>query len=133
MSVIDTATETTVRQIALSPPGDPLQADHPSAIAANPRRDEVYTANANSDTVSVIDTARDGVVATIDVSLTPAAREGAMPDGLTVSPDGKTLYVALGGRERARRRRRRAAPGRAASSRPPGIRSTSTSPPTVGA
>jgi YVTN family beta-propeller protein len=97
VSVIDTATETTVRQIGLSPPGDPLQADHPSAIAANPRRDEVYTANANSDTVSVIDTTRDGVAATIDVSLTPAAREGAMPDGLTVSPDGKTLYVALGG------------------------------------
>ena len=45
----------------------------------------------------MIDTARDGVAATIDISLTPAAREGAMPDGLTVSPDGKTLYVALGG------------------------------------
>ncbi len=56
VSVIDTATETTLRQITLSPASNPLQADHPSAIAANPKRDEVYTANANSDTVSVIDT-----------------------------------------------------------------------------
>ena len=97
VSVIDTATETTLRQITLSPATNPLQADHPSAIAANPKRDEVYTANANSDTVSVIDTRTDGVAATIDVSLTPDAREGAMPDGLTVSPDGKRLYVALAG------------------------------------
>ena len=58
VSVIDTARETTLRQITLSPATNPLQADHPSAIAANPRRDEVYTANANSDTVSVIDTRR---------------------------------------------------------------------------
>ena len=97
VSVIDTATETTLHHITLSPPANPLQADHPSAIAANPRRDEVYTANANSDTVSVIDTRTDRVAATIDVSLTPDAREGAMPDGLAVAPDGKRLYVALAG------------------------------------
>src|SRR5215218_7728286 len=62
-----------------------------------PRRDEVYTANSNSDTVSVINTRTDAAVATIDVSLASGAREGAMPDGLTVSPDGKRLYVALAG------------------------------------
>jgi YVTN family beta-propeller protein len=97
VAVIDTATETTLRHVTLSSMSNPLRADHPSAIAANPRRDEVYTANANSDTVSVIDTRTDGLAATIDVSLTPDAREGAMPDGLTVSPDGKRLYVALAG------------------------------------
>jgi YVTN family beta-propeller protein len=97
VSVIDTASEATVRQITLSPPTNPLQADHPSAIAANPKRDEVYTANANSDTVSVIDTRRDRVAATIDVSLVWNAREGAMPNGLTASPDGTRLYVALSG------------------------------------
>src|SRR5215207_8727728 len=97
VSVIDTAKEATIRQISLSPSTNPLQADHPSAIAANPKRDEVYTANANSDTVSVIDTRRDRVRTTIDVSLVWNAREGAMPNGLTVSPDGKRLYVALGG------------------------------------
>jgi YVTN family beta-propeller protein len=97
VSVIDTAKEATIHQIPLSPASNPLQADHPSAIAANPKRDEVYTANANSDTVSVIDTRTDRVAATIDVSLVWNAREGAMPDGLTVSPDGTRLYVALGG------------------------------------
>jgi YVTN family beta-propeller protein len=97
VSVIDTAKEATIRQISLSPVTDPLRADHPSAIAANPRRDEVYTANANSDTVSVIDTRRDRVAATIDVSLVWNAREGAMPNGLVASPDGTRLYVALGG------------------------------------
>src|SRR5215207_9514477 len=97
VSVIDTTTETALRNVTLSPASDPLQADHPSAIAANPRRDEVYTANSNSDTVSVIDTRSDAVVATIDVSLASGAREGAMPDGMTVSPEGKRLYVALAG------------------------------------
>jgi YVTN family beta-propeller protein len=97
VTVVDTASETAIRQIALSSATKPLQADHPSAIAANPRRDEVYTANSNSDTVSVIDTRTDTAVATIDVSLASGAREGAMPDGLTVSPDGRRLYVALAG------------------------------------
>jgi YVTN family beta-propeller protein len=97
VSVIDTAKEATIRQILLSPSSNPLQADHPAAIAANPKRDEVYTANANSDTVSVIDTRRDRVRTTIDVSLVWNAREGAMPTGLAVSPDGTRLYVALGG------------------------------------
>ena len=41
-----------LKTILLSPADDPLQADHPTAIAANPRNDEIYTANASSDTVS---------------------------------------------------------------------------------
>jgi YVTN family beta-propeller protein len=95
VSVIDTATETKAGDITLSP--DPLQADHPSAIVANPRRDEVYTANANSDTVSVIDTRSDRVSATIDVALVRGGPKGAIPAGLAVAPDGRTLYVAEAG------------------------------------
>ena len=97
VSVIDTTSETKVADIVLSPADQPLQADHPSAVAANPKRDEVYTANANSDTVSVIDTAGDRLAATIDVSLVPGGPKGATPDGLSVSPDGRTLFVALAG------------------------------------
>src|SRR6266498_1176252 len=67
VSVIDTATQARTTDIELSPLDNPAIADHPSAVAANPERDEVYTANANSDTVSVIDTATDTVAATIDV------------------------------------------------------------------
>src|SRR5215211_2554760 len=97
VSVVDTRTETVRRRILLSPPSNPLHADHPNAIATNPRRNEVYTANGNSDTVSVIDTRRDRVVHTMQVGLVRGARTGATPNALTVSPDGKRLYVALGG------------------------------------
>jgi YVTN family beta-propeller protein len=97
VSVIDTALELKTADILLSPPANPLQADHPSGIAANPVRDEVYTANANSDTVSVIDTAGDRLVATIPVGLVPDGPKGSMPEALATSPDGRTLYVALSG------------------------------------
>ncbi|MBA2516477.1 MAG: bifunctional YncE family protein/alkaline phosphatase family protein [Solirubrobacterales bacterium] len=95
VNVIDTTTEEKIAEVALDP--DPLRADHPSAIAENPRRNEVYTANANSDTVSVINTESDQVAATIDVALVPGGPKGANPDGLDVSPDGRTLYVAEAG------------------------------------
>ncbi len=98
VSVINTATETKSSDIQLSPPSDPLLADHPSAIAANPQRDEVYTANAESDTVSVINTRTDTVANTIDVSLVRGPK-GATPDGLAVSADGSRLYVALAGED----------------------------------
>src|SRR4029450_2944503 len=92
-----TRTATVRRRILLSPPTRPQLADHPNAIAANPRRNEVYTANGNSDTVSVIDTKRDRVQRTISVALARGARPGSMPNGLAVAPNGKRLYVALGG------------------------------------
>src|SRR5262245_10140256 len=94
VAVIGTGSQTVVRNIQLSPSSDPLEADHPSGITANPVRPEVYTANANSDTVSVIDTRTDRLAATIDVGLVPRGPKGSMPEGLTVSPDGTTLYAA---------------------------------------
>jgi YVTN family beta-propeller protein len=96
VSIVDTATERKVADVALSPPEDPARADHPSAVAANPVRDEAYTANASSDTVSVIDPRAGRLLATIDVALVRGPK-GAMPMGLAVAPDGRTLYVAEGG------------------------------------
>jgi YVTN family beta-propeller protein len=95
ISVIDTATEQAAPPITLA--DDPLQADHPSAVVANPERDEAYIANANADTVSVVHSATGEVLATIPVGLMPGGPKGATPDGLAVSPEGSTLYVALGG------------------------------------
>lgn len=69
---------------------------HPSALAASPKGDRVYVANANSDTVSVIDTSADAVLQTIDVRPGARAPIGSSPNALAVSPDGKTLYVANG-------------------------------------
>jgi YVTN family beta-propeller protein len=79
VAVIDAATEKLIGRMELSPRSNPLQADHPSAIAASSVRDEVYTANANSDTVSVVDTRTDRLAATIAVGLVPNGPEGLDP------------------------------------------------------
>jgi YVTN family beta-propeller protein len=67
---------------------------HPSALALRGTR--LYVANANSDSVSVIDTDSDRVVQTIPARITPKAPVGSAPNALAVSRDGKTLYVANG-------------------------------------
>lgn len=67
---------------------------HPSALALHGKR--LYVANANSDSVSVIDTERDRVVATLPARITPKAPLGSAPNALAISRDGKTLYVANG-------------------------------------
>src|SRR5215217_6219839 len=95
VSVIDTATERAAAPITLS--DDVLQADHPSAVATSPVRDEAYIANANTDTISVLDSRTGAVVATIAVALVPGGPKGANPVGLAVAPDGATLYVTLAG------------------------------------
>jgi YVTN family beta-propeller protein len=95
VSVIDTATETAAPPVTLS--ADPLQADHPSAVAASPVRDEAYVANANSDTVSVLDSGTGAVRATIPVGVVPGGPKGATPTSVAVAPDGSTLYVTLAG------------------------------------
>jgi YVTN family beta-propeller protein len=69
---------------------------HPSALIASHDGRFVYVANANSDTVSVIETQTDEVAETI--SCRP---EGRLPFGsgcnaLALSPKGETLYVANG-------------------------------------
>ena len=68
---------------------------HPSGMVASPKGDRVYVANANSDTVSTIDTESDRVTGTLNVR--PASgrlRSGSAPNALALSRDGKTLYVA---------------------------------------
>jgi YVTN family beta-propeller protein len=69
---------------------------HPSGLALGPGQRLLYVANANSDTVSVIDTRTDTAVETIGCR--PASRLpfGSGSNALAVSPDGTTLYVANG-------------------------------------
>jgi YVTN family beta-propeller protein len=66
---------------------------HPAALALSPDGSKLYVACSDADTIDVIDTANDGVVARIDVGL-PEGR-GASPNALAVASDG-TLYVSLG-------------------------------------
>jgi YVTN family beta-propeller protein len=69
---------------------------HPSGLLASRGGRFVYVANANSDTVSVIDTGTDAVVETI--ACRPEARLpfGSGCNALALAPDGGTLYVANG-------------------------------------
>lgn len=75
---------------------------HPSGMTFSPDGSRLYVANANSDTISVLNLA---VVApgAISVVATWVAKPkatlpfGSAPNALAVSPDGNTLYAALGG------------------------------------
>jgi YVTN family beta-propeller protein len=69
---------------------------HPCGTALGPGKRLLYVANANSDTVSVIDTRTDAVVETIPCRPEARLPFGSGPAALAVSPDGATLYVALG-------------------------------------
>ncbi|VGO21461.1 bifunctional YncE family protein/alkaline phosphatase family protein [Pontiella sulfatireligans] len=71
---------------------------HPNDIVASPDGRFVYVANANSDTVSVIDTKTDAVSETIPIrlALDRNAYFGDSPNGLGLSGNGQTLYVAAG-------------------------------------
>jgi len=71
---------------------------HPNEITSDKTRKFVYVTNSNSDNVTVINTADDEIVETISVRLQPGINPffGDSPNGLCLSPNGKTLYVANG-------------------------------------
>lgn len=66
----------------------PVGAD-PTAIAVDPRRDEVYVVNSGSASISVIDAVKNKVVATIPVHRGPSA--------IDVDPAGQRAWVANSG------------------------------------
>lgn len=67
---------------------------HPTAMTTNAARTRLYVVNSNADSVSVIDTERDVELERISVRLPETAAIGGSPEGLALSPDEKTLYVA---------------------------------------
>jgi len=69
---------------------------HPSGLAATRDRQFVVVANANSDTLSVIDTNNDIVVETISTRPDDKLQFGSAPNDLVISDDGHTLYVSNG-------------------------------------
>jgi len=54
----------------------------------------LYVACATSDRVAVVDTRRDAVIDSLDDVAPDSPSEGSTPDGLSLSPDGRRLYVA---------------------------------------
>ena len=69
---------------------------HPSGIAASPDGRYVFTTDANSDTVSVIDTEKDEVIETVSTRLLEELPFGSAPNALAVDPSGKRIYVSNG-------------------------------------
>jgi YVTN family beta-propeller protein len=67
---------------------------HPTAMLFNAGLTRLYVANSDADSVSVIDPRTDRVVETISVRLSEKALPGGSPEGLALSADGATLYVA---------------------------------------
>jgi len=70
---------------------------HPTAMVWDEPRHRLFVANANSDSISLIDTATERVASTIPLTPFGLALKGVSPTALAVAPDGGTLYVALGG------------------------------------
>ena len=89
VSVIDLATKQVVREIEVDL--------HPTEMAFSPDGKRLYVANANSDTVSVINTRNNELVDTISTRPMADMPFGSAPNALAVSSNGKTLYVANGG------------------------------------
>jgi YVTN family beta-propeller protein len=70
---------------------------HPSAMCLSHDGKLLFVANANSDTVSVIETQTNTVVRTLNVKRDLGAPFGSMPDALTLSANDGILYVGNGG------------------------------------
>ena len=89
VSVIDLSTRSVTTEIAVRL--------HPSGMVLSPDGTRLFVANANSDAMSIIDTAMDTVVNTLSTKPMRELPFGSMPNALTIAQDGKTLYVANGG------------------------------------
>jgi DNA-binding beta-propeller fold protein YncE len=66
---------------------------HPNELALS-ADGRLFVANANDNTVSVLDLADGRVLETLSTSPTPNAPPGSMPNSLALSPDGHLLFVA---------------------------------------
>ena len=88
VSVIDLATKQQIKSIEVGL--------HPQGMVLNPDKSKLYVACANSDIISVINTATDEVVEEISVRMEKELPFGSSPNALAISTDGKILYVANG-------------------------------------
>jgi YVTN family beta-propeller protein len=68
--------------------------DNPNELCLSKNGEYLFVANANDNSVSVINTDKGQVIETLDASLFPDAPAGSTSNGLALSPDEKTLYIA---------------------------------------
>src|SRR6058998_3091215 len=88
VSVIDLSASPPVRRSVFVGP-------HPSALALS--RGELFVALAGANGVARVNLATGAVVEQLTVALDPHAPLGSDPNALALSPDGRTLYVAMAG------------------------------------
>ncbi len=84
--VFNTDTKTFTDAIAIG--------DNPNDICLSKKGQWLYVANANDNSVSVIDIRQRKVVETLNAALYPNAPSGSTSNGLALSADEKTLYIA---------------------------------------
>jgi len=70
---------------------------HPTAIVWDEGRQLVYVANGNTDSISVIDTAQNRVIRTVELQPFRERVSGISPTALALSQGGSRLFVACGG------------------------------------
>ncbi|TDX00625.1 bifunctional YncE family protein/alkaline phosphatase family protein [Dinghuibacter silviterrae] len=68
--------------------------EHPNELLLDKKGTRLFVANANDNTVSVIDTKTGTVTETIATTLYPTRLAGSTTNGLALSTDEKALYVA---------------------------------------
>lgn len=68
--------------------------NHPNELLLNTKGSILYVANANDNSVSVINTASKKTLEVISATLYPTKLTGSTTNGLALSPDQKTLYIA---------------------------------------
>ena len=68
--------------------------DNPNDMVLNKNGTMLYVANANDNSVSVIDLKTSSVIEILYTSLLPNAPVGSTPNGLALSENEKTLYIA---------------------------------------
>ena len=87
VSVIETAHDTVIATIPVGSTDPNAGGSYPQGVAVSPDGSKVYVANSFlANSVSVISTATNTVIATIPV--------GSGPEGLAVTADGSKVYVA---------------------------------------
>ena len=70
---------------------------HSTGLAWDQPRQLLYVANGNSDDVSLVDTRTARRLGTLPITPFHERRIGLAPTAVALSPDGRTLFVALGG------------------------------------
>jgi len=68
--------------------------DHPNECCFSKNEKYLFVANANDNSVSVIDVAKSKVIETLNAALFPNSPSGSTSNGVALSEEGKTLYVA---------------------------------------